>query len=61
MCRKIELVTVLFMCVSVTGCLSSKSYIDPQFRKAVYSDIGKVATKYKGNIDVEFHKERRTL
>lgn len=61
MFRKIELVTVLFMCVSVTGCLSTKSYVDPEFRKAAYSDIGKVATKYKGNIDVEFQRNGKHL
>ena len=61
MFRKIELVTVLFLCVCVTGCLSTKSYVDPQFRKATYSDIGKVATKYKGNIDVEFQRNGEHL
>jgi hypothetical protein len=61
MFRKIGLVTVLFFCVCVTGCLSSKSYIDPQFKKAAYSDIGKVATKYKGNIDVEFQRNGEHL
>ncbi len=61
MFRKIELATVLFMCVSVTGCLSTKGYVDPQFRKAAYSDIGRVATKYKGNIDVEFQRNGKHL
>lgn len=56
MFRKVEIVAALFMCVCVTGCLSTKSYVDPQFRKATYSDIGQVATKYKGNIDVEFQR-----
>jgi hypothetical protein len=56
MSKRIEFITVLSMCFFVTGCLSSKSYVDPQYRKAMYSDINHVETKYKANIDVEFQR-----
>jgi hypothetical protein len=56
MLKRIELLTVVFICVSVSGCLSTKAYVDLQYRRATYSEIGHVDTKYKANIDVEFQR-----
>ena len=53
---KVMRVTVLFVCFCVAGCLSTKSYVDPQFKKATYSDIAKASTQYKSNIEVEFQR-----
>jgi hypothetical protein len=58
---KVVSTTVLFMSFCVTGCLSTKSYIDPQFRKSTYSDIAKPSTKYKSNIEVEFQRNGEHL
>jgi hypothetical protein len=38
------------------GCLSVKSYVDPQYRNASYDDIKPVENKYRAKIDVEFQR-----
>jgi hypothetical protein len=38
------------------GCLSTNSYVDPQYRNASYDDINPVVNKYHAKIDVEFQR-----
>ncbi len=48
----IPTLAVLFM----TGCISSKSYVDPSFGKATYDDIQKVETQHAMLVDIEFQR-----
>lgn len=45
----------------LTGCISSKTYIDPNFEKATYEDVKSVAKKYDTQIFVEFQRNGETL
>lgn len=40
----------------MTGCISSKSYVDPSFGKATYDDIQKVETQHAMLVDIEFQR-----
>lgn len=42
--------------VSLTACVSAKTYVDPSFSKASYNDILPVAEKYETKIQVEFQR-----
>ena len=42
--------------VSLTACISAKTYVDPSFSKASYNDILPVAEKYETKIQVEFQR-----
>lgn len=47
------LVTAIF---SLTGCISPKTYVDPNFAKATYNDILPVSEKYETRVAVEFQR-----
>ncbi|TKB43736.1 membrane lipoprotein lipid attachment site-containing protein [Thalassotalea mangrovi] len=40
----------------LSGCISSKTYVDPSFAKASYDDIKPVVSKYNTNVMVEFQR-----
>ena len=42
--------------VSLSGCISPKTYVDPSFSKANYNDIQPVSEKYETQIMVEFQQ-----
>ena len=54
MLRKVLLTSIA--AVSLTGCLSMKSYVDPGFDSVKYSDIQSPSNKYAMNVDVEFRR-----
>lgn len=49
------ILTALLM--SLAGCISSKSYVDPTFSKTTYADIKHTAKPRKWNITVEFLRQ----
>ena len=52
--RSILVIIIVIVPFLMTGCLSTKSYVDPQYRKASYNDITPVAKAYLANLEVEF-------
>lgn len=52
---------VLLVLLSVTACVSPRSYVDPQFAKASYSDIKPVASRYDVNLSTEFQRNGQPL
>ena len=44
--------------VSLSGCISPKTYVDPSFSKANYNDIQPVSEKYETQIMVEFRASK---
>ncbi|WP_020408001.1 hypothetical protein [Hahella ganghwensis] len=52
----IKLISVLAVVLVLTGCVSSKSYVDPAFGRATYEDIKPVEEKYNTKINVEFQR-----
>ena len=51
-----RLFLVVIIPLFMFGCLSKKSYVDPQYRNASYDDIRPVENKYSAKIDVEFQR-----
>ena len=48
---------LLAACIlTLSGCITSKSYVDPSFAKATYNDVKPVTQKYDSNIIVEFQR-----
>lgn len=58
---KIEILILSLAGIFMTGCISTKSYVDPQFRKATYADIDRVNTGYKANIEIEFQRNGKHI
>ena len=56
--KKISII-ILASVVSIllTGCISTKSYVDPQYRKASFADIKSVETRYEVNLVAEFERD----
>jgi hypothetical protein len=52
--RSLLVITIVIVPFLMSGCLSTKSYVDPQYRKASYNDIAPVAEAYLANLEVEF-------
>ena len=44
------------LAITLTGCISPKTYVDPSFSKASYEDVAPVKTKYQSTILVEFQR-----
>jgi len=51
-----KLFLVVIIPLFMSGCLSTKSYVDPQYRNASYDDIRSVENKYSAKIHVEFQR-----
>ena len=51
-----NLATLLIFGLTLTGCLSTKTYVDPNYGKSSYSDIVPVDKKYNTTIVVEFQR-----
>ena len=47
--------------IALTGCISPKTYIDPNFGKATYDDVQNVVKKYDVQIAVEFQRNGEKL
>ncbi len=47
--------------IALTGCISPKTYIDPNFGKATYDDVKSVAKKYDAQVIVEFQRNGEKL
>lgn len=45
----------------VQGCISAKTYVDPSYGKARYTDIKPVATKYGLDLKVQFQRNGENL
>ena len=41
----------------LTGCISTKSYVDPQYRKASFADIKSVEKRYEVNLVAKFERD----
>lgn len=56
MYEKMKLLSVSMLLVFAGGCLATRCYVDPQYRKATQSDIKAVGAKHNVNVDVEFQR-----
>ena len=54
--NSIRLMFSLFVIAFLSGCMTTKSYVDPTYGKTAYSDIKSVATPYNSNVSVEFRR-----
>lgn len=52
----IRLMFSLFAVVVLSGCMTTKVYVDPSYGKAAYSDIKSVTEPYNSNVSVEFRR-----
>jgi hypothetical protein len=50
------LVAVFVACLALTGCISSKSFVDPSFPKVAYEDVKKRSEPLKLKLSVEFQR-----
>jgi hypothetical protein len=57
----LKLLSIVFLAFLFSGCISSKTYVDPSFGKANYADIKPVSKKYITNIIVEFQRNGKHL
>jgi hypothetical protein len=51
-----SLVAVFVACLALTGCISSKSFVDPSFPKVAYEDVKKRSEPLKLKLSVEFQR-----
>jgi hypothetical protein len=50
------LVAMFVACLALTGCISSKSFVDPSFPKVAYEDVKKRSEPLKLKLSVEFQR-----
>ena len=53
---KKKLVLLLIAGLTLTGCISPKTYVDPNFGKSSYSDVKTVVKEYDIRVIVEFQR-----
>jgi hypothetical protein len=51
-----HLFVALLIVTTTSGCISSKSYVDPKYSNTGYSEIKRVAEPYTVKLDVEFQR-----
>ena len=51
-----KLAAALATLVMLTGCIAPKTYVNPNFSHAKYSDINEVQSKYDTLVEVEFQR-----
>jgi len=51
-----KLIFVVFVSFSVVACVSTKTYVDPNFSGATYDDVNSVDEKYNARILIEFQR-----
>jgi len=56
-----KLLVLLIAGLALTGCVSKKTYVDPSFGKASYSDVKSVSKKYNIKIIVEFQRNGKVI
>ncbi len=56
-----KIIMLVIPVITLTGCISPKTYIDPNFGKATYEDIKDVAKKYDAQVIVEFQRNGEKL
>jgi len=56
-----KIIMLVIPVIALTGCISPKTYIDPNFGKATYEDIKDVAKKYDAQVIVEFQRNGEKL
>jgi hypothetical protein len=56
-----SILAVSIICMTLTGCLSSKSYVDPMYGGIDYVDIKPVNKQYEAKIDVIFQRNGKHL
>ena len=57
----IKTVLVALLSLLLVGCLSSKTYVDPNFSTATYDDVNPVVEKYQSLISIEFQRNGKPL
>lgn len=56
-----NLLAVVLLAGTLTGCITPKSYVDPSFAKATYNDIKAVDKKYESQVQIEFQRNGELL
>jgi uncharacterized lipoprotein YajG len=56
-----KVITVLLPIIVLTGCISPKTYVNPNFGKTSYNDIKSVANRYNAEVQVEFQRNGKSL
>jgi len=56
-----SVIITVFLLVSLSGCISSKSYVDPKYHHTSYSDIKLVQERHYINLIVEFQRNGKHL
>jgi hypothetical protein len=59
--KKIKLLLALLMLTSLSACISSKSYVDPQYKTSAGDQIKPVAKKHLIKVEVEFQRNGKHL
>ncbi|MFC1681822.1 hypothetical protein ACFL1S_08635 [Pseudomonadota bacterium] len=54
--KPIQYILAILSVLSVYGCVTTKSYVDPSFEDATYDAIKPVASKYVSKVEVEFQR-----
>jgi len=57
----IKIILMLLPIITLTGCISPKTFVNPNFGKASYDDIQNVANKYDTEVIVEFQRNGEPL
>ncbi len=53
---RIRITAILIAIALLSGCISTKSYVDPTFSRASYDDIMQVDQRYDAVVEVEFQR-----
>jgi hypothetical protein len=52
----IRIAPIVLCLAALSGCISTKSYVDPQYRHASYGDLARPAPPYTLRVNVEFQR-----
>ncbi len=59
--KKIKSILVIVAFFSLSGCMSVKSFVDPQYKNSSYDQIKPVSKKYDAKVEVEFQRNGKHL
>ena len=59
--KMIRIAATLIVLVVSSGCVSTKSYVDPTYSKAEYGDLQSVAQQYDSNVTVQFQRNGKVF
>ena len=51
-----NIISMAFLSIFLSGCISPKTYVDPSFSNASYDQIKSVNKKYSSNVLIEFQR-----